>query len=249
MPQSVHHLESPWQAGPTHVTVLTPDDPRHAPWATLYVLPVECGTHAVFGSGICEVLRGDLHNRHRLVCVAPTFSDIPWYANHPHVESLHQESYFLSVVEFIEHTYPVRRQTADRHLVGFSKSGWGAYSLLLRHPDVFGRAVAWDSPFDLDVPWYLGVREIFHSQENFDLYRPTLLLGKVANRLGPTARLGLHGYGDFREDHEHLHACLQSWGVPHDYRDGPCRGHVWGSGWLPEAVHFLAHGSSPMPDF
>ena len=28
--------------------------------------------------------------------------------------------------------------------------------------------------------------------------------------------------------------------IPHAYRDGPQRKHDWHSGWLPEAVHFLA---------
>src|SRR5688500_14747365 len=76
----------------------------------------------------------------------------------------------------------------------------------------------------------------------FSRYRPRLLLGMVADRLGPAARLRLHGYGDFHEDHENLQARMQSLGIPHDYRDGPPRAHLWGSGWLAKAVDFLANG-------
>ena len=46
----------------------------------------------------------------------------------------------------IEQHYPARADRDGRLLVGFSKSGWGAYSLLLRHPDRFGKAAAWDAP-------------------------------------------------------------------------------------------------------
>jgi hypothetical protein len=28
-------------------------------------------------------------------------------------------------------------------------------------------------------------------------------------------------------------------GIPHDYRDGVYRRHVWNSGWVPEAVDLL----------
>ena len=51
--------------------------------------------------------------------------------------------------------------------IGFSKSGWGAFSLLLRHPEVFGRAAAWDAPLMLEQPNRYGMGAVFGSQENF----------------------------------------------------------------------------------
>lgn len=33
---------------------------------------------------------------------------------------------------------------------------------------------------------------------------------------------------------------MLKWGIPHHYVDGPQRKHAWDSGWLPEAVQFLA---------
>ena len=39
----------------------------------------------------------------------PTFSDLPWYADHPTNPLIRQETYFLKVVlPFIEKTYPAR---------------------------------------------------------------------------------------------------------------------------------------------
>jgi hypothetical protein len=58
-------------------------------------------------------------------------------------------------------------------LLGFSKSGWGAlFSLLLRHPDVFGKAAAWDAPLVMDSPGRHGNGDIFGTPENFEKYSP-----------------------------------------------------------------------------
>ncbi|HEY3787861.1 MAG TPA: alpha/beta hydrolase-fold protein [Urbifossiella sp.] len=70
-------------------------------------------------------------------------------------------------VPFIDKTYPVRAEAGGRLLLGFSKSGWGAYSLRMRHPDLFGKAAAWDAPL---------------IQENFDAYRsPNCSRARPAN--------------------------------------------------------------------
>ena len=92
----VHTVQSAFQAGTTEIRVLIPDGPVPAqPYATLYVLPVEAGDGRHWGDAMQEVRRLDLHNRHRLVCVYPTFSHLPWYADHPQQATIRQESYFL----------------------------------------------------------------------------------------------------------------------------------------------------------
>ncbi|MFH1267895.1 MAG: hypothetical protein ABIK89_19430, partial [Planctomycetota bacterium] len=80
----VHHVRSEYQSGATRIKVLLPDrleEGRRC--AVLYVLPVEAGEGARWGDGLVEVKKHDLHNRHRLICVLPTFSHLPWYADHP----------------------------------------------------------------------------------------------------------------------------------------------------------------------
>ena len=69
------------------------------------------------------------------------------------------------VVPFVEKSYPVPAKCDSRLLLGFSKSGWGAWSLLLRHPDVFGRAAAWDAPLMMDRFGKYGTSPIFGSQK------------------------------------------------------------------------------------
>ncbi len=114
----------------------------------------------------------------------PTFSHLPWFADHPSDPHIRQETYFLKVVlPFIERTYPVGTDRLSRALLGFSKSGWGAWTLLLRHPDMFERAAAWDAPMTMEVPRY-GMAPIAGTQENFERYRVTTLLrerGKLSS--------------------------------------------------------------------
>lgn len=238
----IHAITSSAQAAPTEIKVLLPDQVKEGKQFTvLYVLPVEARNEHRYGDGLAEVKRCNLHNKYNLICVAPTFAHLPWYADHPTDKSIQQESYFVKVVvPFIEQRYPVRQARDGRWLLGFSKSGWGAWSLLIRHPDLFGRAAAWDAPLDMQRYDLYGAGQVFGTQDHFESYR-VLPAARTCKPLvdGPP-RLVLTGYDNFRSQHETAHRLLEEWRVPHIYRDGPQRKHVWSSGWLEEAVELLA---------
>ncbi len=241
--EELHVLRSPRQSGETSVRVFTPDggavDP---PLKTLYVLPVEAGTETRWGDPAEEIRRLQLADRHRLVVVLPTFSALPWYSDHPSDATLQQERYLLEdVLPLVERSYSVDTGPDGRLLVGFSKSGWGAWSLLLRHPNIFAKAAAWDAPLMQGAPDKFGMAPIFGSQDNFELYRITRLVQARKAMLGPRCRLVLTGYaGAFRAHHVAMHQLLDKLAIPHAYRDGPQRNHHWQSGWLEESVAILA---------
>lgn len=237
----IHDVRSPYQAQPTQIRVLRPGKIETGKrYPVVYVLPVEAGTESRYGDGLKEVKQLDLHNALGMVFVAPTFSHLPWYADHPTRPEVRQESYFLKVVvPFIDKSYPVRAAADGRLLLGFSKSGWGAWSLLLRHPDLFQRAAAWDAPLMMDKPGRYGSGDIFGTQDNFEGYRVSALLEKKADQFQQGKRLILLGYGNFRGEHERAHALMDRMQVAHEYRDGPGRKHNWHSGWVKEAVELL----------
>jgi S-formylglutathione hydrolase FrmB len=237
----VHGVKSPYQAGTTQIRVLQPDKlAKDTQYPVVYLLPVEAENESRYGSGLAEVKKHDLHNKFSAVFVASTFSHLPWYADHPTKPDIRQETYFLKVVvPFVEKTYPVKAEASGRLLLGFSKSGWGAFSLLLRHPDVFSKAVAWDAPMMMDAPGKYGSRDIFATPENFANYRVSKLLEDKAKVLGDEKRLILLGYGNFRDEHQKVHELMNKLKVPHEYRDGPRRKHDWHSGWVAEAVELL----------
>lgn len=243
----VHTVRSEYQSGPTQIKVLLPDrleEGRRYP--VLYVLPVEAGEGTRWGDGLVEVKTHDLANRHGLIGVLPTFSQLPWYADHPTDPGIRQESYFLRVVvPAVERRYPAIAAPEGRLLLGFSKSGWGAFSLILRNPQTFGKAAAWDAPLIEDRPARFGMGPIFGTQENFEHYRIPALLAKQADAFRGKPRLVLTGYDNFRSHHVETHARLVALGIPHAYRDGPRREHQWHSGWLPEAVALLLEAGWP----
>jgi S-formylglutathione hydrolase FrmB len=237
-----HMVRSPHQSGTIPIRVLVPRDLRPGEKVpVLYLLPVEKGLESHYGDGVREVLEHDLHDRHRLVCVAPSFSQLPWYADHPDETGIQQESYLLKdVIPFIQRNYPVRQQSRHRHLVGYSKSGWGAFTLILRHPHQFGQAAAWDAPMMMDKPGGYGSGPIFGGEENFQHYQVTRLIEHADRSFTRQSRLILTGYfGDFRQHHIALHELMKEQGILHQYRDGPTRKHDWHSGWLAEALELM----------
>jgi enterochelin esterase-like enzyme len=233
-----HIVKSQYQAGPTDIRVLLPDQVEVGrQYPVVYVLPVEPGRGTRWGDGLAEVKKHDLHNKYGAIFVFPTFADLPWYADHPTNPAIHQATYFMKVVvPFVDATYPV---SGKRLLLGFSKSGWGAWALLLRHPDVFHRAAAWDAPLMMERVGKYGTSEIFGSQKNFEEYRPADLLRENAASLRSQTRLMLMGYDNFRTHHQQAHKLLEDLEIPHEYRDGPRRKHEWHSGWLSETVELL----------
>lgn len=242
-----HSVESEYQKGPTEIKVLPPDKvEKDRRFPVVYVLPVEAGTESRFGNGLLEIRKLDLHNKLGLIFVAPTFSHLPWYADHPTDPAVRQESYFLKVVvPFIESKYPALAERRGRLLLGFSKSGFGVFSLLLRHPDRFGRAAAWDAPLNLKQHDRFGSGDIYATPENFENYRVTKLLEQRAADLGPDPRLALVGYANFHDDHQAVHELMTRLKIPHEYRDEIKDRHTWDAGWLAEATRFLVEPEKP----
>ena len=154
----VHTVKSEYQAGPTQIRVLLPDrlEPE-ARYPVVYVLPVEPRDEHHYGDGLIEVRKHDLHNRHGTIFVAPTFSHLPWYADHPTDPEIRQET-LLPGSRRPVHRRPLPGEGGPGGAApaGLQQVGLGAYSLLLRHPEVFGRAAAWDAPLMMDSPGKYG---------------------------------------------------------------------------------------------
>ena len=126
-----------------------------------------------------------------------------------------------------------------RLLLGFSKSGWGAFSLILRHPDLFRAAAAWDAPLMKEKPDQFGMDAAFATQENFERYQFSRLPREKAGTFRASKRLAHLGYGSFRDHHQRAQKLFEELKIPVEYKDGPERKHVWESGWVADAVAAL----------
>lgn len=244
-----YRVTSPWQRGETVIRVLlpeavTPDERLHV----LFVLPVEEGEGTRWGDGLSEIRNSGLHNVQRLICVLPTFSHLPWYADHPTDPTIQQEKHLLKgVLPWVDETFPTIPSCDGRLLVGFSKSGWGAFSLLLRHPNLFERAAAWDAPLMMNAPGRYGSGPIFGTPENFAEHQLSKLVADRADILSQesASRLIHLGYDNFRSEHAGFEKLLNEHQIPHIYHDGPQRRHHWNTGWLPEAIELLTVAQPP----
>jgi len=243
-----HRLASPYQADSTTIRVLLPDEmiPGDS-FQVLYVLPVIENDNRRFGDGLSEIAKYGYHNEFRLICVAPEFTSLPWYADHETNMQQQDESHFLkTVIPFMDGHYPTLNTEKGRLLIGFSKSGWGAFSLLLRHPETFYRAAGWDIGIRIDTGPITEeeraerIQRIFGSLSNFEDYRISSLLEERGNQLGDSERLlfynteGKRGPGGVE-----IHRLMVELGIPHRYLFEKKRIHRWDSGWIPEAVRFL----------
>lgn len=232
-------LQSEYQHGTLSVDVLTPDS-ISGRLRVIYVLPVEPLDEHVYGSGLDVIQHLNLQNRYNVIFVAPTFAQMPWYADNPTDPSNRQESYLIhAVVPLVAKHFPTLNAPRGRLLLGFSKSGWGAFSLLLRHPDVFGGAAAWDAPLAKLHPDAWNMIDVFGTQRNFDSYCISYLLRRQGRSVGKTHRFVLMGYGLFRDDVTQAHALMTELGIQHIYSNDCYDKHAWDADWMSRAIAFL----------
>ena len=137
----------------------------------LLVLPVAAGpTDHPYGDGLALVRGIGYHNTQHAVVATPRFTAIPWFCdgNHPTgTQQVLQASYIREVIVRLLQMYcPDENCPVD--LIGFSKSGWGAMSLLLAdaasaagsaavgevrsgRTATYRRAAVWDAPSMLSL--------------------------------------------------------------------------------------------------
>jgi len=250
-------LTTEYQAGPALVRVLLPEPlDLEKRYPVLYILPVESGVKAEFGNGLTEAKKAEFANRHGVICVYPSFNKAaPWYGNHATNPLLRQEDYVVrALVPFIDQKFPTQADRSGRWLIGFSKSAWGAFTLLFRHPDVFGYAAGWDGPLMLNgdnngADWGpMGLSANFGTKEAMQQSLPPKLAEANAAWLKqrPCVVLGL---GKFWADQtKQFHARLNALGIPHVYRADLTFPHRWDSGWfspLAEELVEIARASKP----
>lgn len=229
----------------TIIRVLVPDEiERIEHPRVVYALPSSPELSHRSGDVIETVLAEDLHNRHGMVVVAPTYAEWPWMTDLPDNPMFEQVLYLLEdVLPVFDQRYPGSR----RLLVGYSKGGCASLQLLLRYPELFHACALFDSPImkelpdQWEMPYYWG-----HPERYRDFAIPGLLRER-GRALGDLARVAVLGYANFGTDapdwtFDHLaagHALMDELGVPHVYDNSTYRAHRWDSGWLGQAFAAL----------
>jgi len=244
---STHVLTSANNGHGTHpLRVLAPTQPAAgAPHSFLYVLPVEAERGSVYGDGMETLGELDAHNRYNLTIVEPSFGIEPWYADNPNDHGLRHETFMVDdLVPWVSQNL-ARSGDEQNWLLGFSKSGLGAIDLILKHPDVFDLAAAWDFPANMATANQFGASsaDAYGTEANFqDYYRLTRAFVEARRQPFLVAdRLWLGGYSVFRSDMSDFETLLTSAGILHTTGSPEEMPHRWDGGWVASAVHAL-HG-------
>jgi hypothetical protein len=136
---------------PIAVRVLEPENPStDYAHSFLFALPVEGGlAQSAYGSGLDELQKLDVQDQYNVTIIEPIFPMDSWYANSGTDPTINYETFTSTILTtWVDSNFAT---TGDEKnlLIGFSKSGYGALDLLLKHPAVFDAAAAFDFPGDM----------------------------------------------------------------------------------------------------
>ena len=130
--------------------------------------------------------------------------------------------------------------------MGFSKSGLGALTLLLRNPEIFHKAVGWDIAIRTETgpineeERASRIARNYGSTANFEKYKLSKILDGLGDKIGDEARVFYYNReGNRGPGGAEIHRQMVRLKIPHRYLYEPIRPHRWNSGWIPEAVRFL----------
>jgi hypothetical protein len=136
-------------------------------------------------------------------------------------------------------------------LIGFSKSGIGAEDLVLKHPDLFTLAAAWDWPADMQSYDEYGSSSAnsYGTDANFQSnYRlTTAFLNAHKAPFTSATRLWIGGYNAFQTDMSDYDTLLTSLGIAHSTETPTPMPHAWDGGWVPAALAALSQDSGSLP--
>ena len=226
--------------GPQDLRILQPSNP--APGVAhnfIYVLPVAPGDD----DGLQVIQSLNLQNQYNLTVIEPSFSIPPWYADNPLDANLQEDTFMAMDLQPWVKANLSTTGSEQHWLIGFSKSGIGAQTLILRHPDKFTLAASWDFPADMSAYDEYGDNssESYGTDANFQAnYRLTAaFLAAHAAPFKTNNRLWIGGYQVFQQDMADYDALLTAQGIRHTTETPTAMAHAWDSGWVPIALSAL----------
>jgi len=227
---------------PFAVRVLTPQHPSTAyPHSFLYDLPVEPGlAQSTYGSGLNELAKLDVEDQYNATIVEPIFPIDSWYADNPNDPTIDYQTFVADILpQWVDSNFSTTG-TEQNLLIGFSKSGYGALDLELKHPSVFSAVAAFDFPGDMTSYDEFGSSSAndYGTQANFqDNYQMNASF--IAAHSAPftnSDRILISEGPVFQSQVADFGALLSSQGVMHTLLNQTSDAHTWSSGWLSSAV-------------
>lgn len=189
-------------------------------YPVIYVLDVENTPGTSYLDGLQVLKNLNIHNIYNVI-LAQTFWQggyAPWYGTKSDGTIRADVHVRDCLVGLVDEQFSTIASPEGRILLGFSKSGWGAMSLLLRNPTVFGYAGSWDAPFNLQFGGTnFGQAAYYGTEAQYKLYNPKDILGSYVGSIKTRKRIVLGGGVVFNTDTNDFANLLTSFGVPYSY--------------------------------
>ena len=245
----IHTVETEYQNGKHEIRVLLPDNySKGRCYRVLYVLPVEKGFKKRYGYGLGVFKQMNAHNKYDIIIVQMGFEKEPWFGDHATDTKTRQASYLKEfIVPFIEKHYSTMGTAEGRLLFGFSKSGWGAFSLILNYPEFFGYAASWDAPMFFEK-FHYSMEKVYGTLDQLNVYRPDILASKQKQYFQKKSRIVLAGEKDWGSSiaapngGSHtvgMHLLLKKEGIKHVYDNNIKAPHRWDERWINPTLESL----------
>jgi len=222
-----------------YIDVLLPDTYSAAKkYHVVYIGEVE-PTPSAYADGIQTMRSLGYHNTYDLIFVRSLTKDDNWFGQ-KNDGTKKYDLHYLDLANLIDNNYSTDRTQEGRSLLGFSKTGWGVVSMILRNPSVYGYCMAWDSPIGIawNSPEY-GQSLRFGSSAQFALYDPAQILAANKAALTDKPRLYWAGYDNFGTYATSFKATLDANSVPYVYHSADAGSHDWLKAWLDPAMDNL----------
>jgi putative esterase len=232
--------------GPHVLRVLRPNNPApNKAHNLLFALPVTEEGNNTYGNGMDTLRLLNAHNDYNVTIIEPSFPLSPWYADSPLDPNYRFESFMVLELQPWARANLATAGQEKNWLLGFSKSGVGGLALILKHPELFTVAAAWDFPADMSTYTQFDAYPNYGTEDNFqNNYRLTSSF--VNARKAPFLndnRLWVSGYNAFQADLNDFDTLLTSLGVQHTKGVASLESHSWNSFWVPGALAGLSDAS------
>jgi len=202
--------------------------------ARILLMPAGEASNPDLGDGFSAAMEWLQQSSASVEIAYPDFAKAPgWYVDRPEI-GRSPEAAILSLARFWQNAHPL-----PLYLMGFSKSGYAAVSLLARHRDerLFSGAMAWDAPLMLQEISSNSMLESYGSPDNFNACRVDRRIRDLGAAVADDrARLVLDGFNAWGRQMQEYHRLLVEAGVAHHYGETRRNWHRWDVSWMSDCL-------------
>ena len=128
-------------------------------------------------------------------------------------------------------------------LVGFSKSGLGAWNIARSIPDLVSGTIIFDAPVARDALPSWGTAPFYEDDSSWQQDLPLRTIGDFYSDMPETHRLVLISGPSFHDEMCQLSGALSNIGLEHAFLSRSGLAHHWNSGWIEEGLNEMVEPS------